>query len=226
MNLAGLRKLALQTANLRTNPKSKFAHLSDIAKERLINQVYKDNMTDDELFSAISDRIQQYNYPKNPNKQINRTALDDLPEVSEANPELERQANRILAENPEEIGEDVYYLPTQNDFEYSTEEELLNLLAENENIKKAQAYDERFRKEYAIYDKQHYQPTKGSVWHIRKSDYKPQPQHQQVRALISELLENQDDPFASGIDTISDLGAGVSPDQYKQYLDLWRNETK
>lgn len=223
MNLALLRKAALSTLNNRTNPKSKFAHLSNVAKERLVNDVVKSNMSDDELISAISDRIQQYNYPKNPNKQINRTTLDDLPDVSEANPELERQANKILADNPEEEFVDAYYLPTQEDFEYSTDEELLNLLAENENIKRAQAYDDRYRREYAIYDKQHYQPDKGPVWHIRKSIYKPQPEHQQMRALISELLENQDDPYAGGVDAISEMGSGISPDKYKQYLNEWRS---
>lgn len=198
MNLALLRKAALSTLNNKTNPKSKFAHLSNVAKERLVNDVVNSEMPEDELISAITDKIQQYNYPKNPNKQISRIALDDLPEVSEANPELERQANKILADNPEEEFVDAYYLPTQDDFEYSTDEELLNLLAENENIKRAQAYDDRYRREYAIYDKQHYQPDKGPVWRIRKSDYKPQPEHQQMRALISELLENQDDPHISG----------------------------
>lgn len=219
MSLSGLRRLALQTANLKTNPKSKFAKLSDVAKERLINDVYVENMTDDELFSAIANRIQQYNFPKNPNKQLSNNNFTK----TVSNSELEKQADDILAANPEEVSEDVYYLPTQNDFVYSTDEEILNLLAENENIKKAQAYDDRYRKEYAIYDKQHYQPTKGSVWHIKKSTYKPQPEHQKIRTLISELLENQDDPYVGGVDTISDIGSGVTPDKYKQYLDMWRN---
>ena len=223
MNLALIRKAALSTLNNKTNPKSKFAHLSNVAKERLVNDVVNSEMPEDELISAITDKIQQYNYPKNPNKQINRTALDDLPEVSEANPELERQANKILADNPEEEFVDAYYLPTQEDFEYSSDDELLNLLAENENIKRAQAYDDRYRREYAIYERQHYQPDKGPVWHIRKSTYKPQPEHQQMKALISDLLENAEDPYAGGVDVISDIGSGVSPDKYKQYLDEWRS---
>lgn len=223
MSLGLLQKNAKMLLDMKANPKSKYAHLSDVAKERLINDVYTEDITDDELISAIIDRINEFNYPKNPNKQISKTALDDLPDIGEANPELERQANKILADNPEEEFVDAYYLPTQEDFDYSTDEELLNLLAENENIKRAQEYDDRYRREYAIYDKQHYQPDKGPVWHIRKSTYKPQPEHQQMRALISELLENQDDPYAGGVDVISEMGSGVSPDKYKQYLNEWRS---
>lgn len=222
MSLGLLQKNAKMLLDMKANPKSKYAHLSDVAKERLVNDVYTENMSDEELISAIIDRINQYNYPKNPNKQISRTALDDLPEVNEANPKLEQQADEILKANPEEEFVDAYYLPTRDDFEYSDEETLLNLLAENENIKKAQAFDDRYRKEAAIYDKTHYQPTKGQVWHIRKSSYQPQPEHQKIRALISELLENQDDPYAGGVDAISEIGSGVSPDKYRQYLDEWR----
>lgn len=222
MNLALLRKAALSTLNNKANPKSKFAHLSNVAKERLVNDVVKSNMPEDELIAAITDRIQQYNYPKNPNKQISKVNIDDLPEVSAPNPQLERQADEFLAANPKEEFVDAYYLPTQDDFMYSTDDQLLNLLAENENIKKAQEFDDRFRKEYAIYDKQHYQPTKGQVWKIRKSDYKPQPEHQKIRALISDLLENAEDPYAGGVDIISDIGSGVTPDVYKKYLEEWR----
>lgn len=219
MNLGALRKAALMTLDMKANPKSKFAKLSNVAKERLVNDVYSPEMSDDELISAIVDKIQQQKMPKNPKYELKNKNNDN---ISTSYSDLERQADEILKANPEEEFVDAYYLPTQDDFEYSDEETLLNLLAENENIKRAQAFDDRYRKEVAIYDKQHYQPTKGPVWHIRKSTYKPQPEHQKMRALISDLLENQDDPYASGIDTISDTGSGVSPDKYRQYLDEWR----
>lgn len=219
MNLGTLRKAALMTLDMKANPKSKFAKLSNVAKERLVNDVYSPEMSDDELISAIVDKIQQQKMPKNPKYELKNKNNDN---ISASYSDLERQADEILKANPEEEFVDAYYLPTQDDFEYSDEETLLNLLAENENIKRAQAFDNRYRKEAAIYDKQHYQPTKGPVWHIRKSSYKPQPEHQKMRALISDLLENQDDPYASGIDAISDTGSGVSPDKYRQYLDEWR----
>ena len=211
MNLGLLRKNAKMLLDMKANPKSKYAKLSDVAKERLINQVYSEDMTDDELISAIVDKIQQQKMPKNPKYEIKPSKLKSNVDDINTNSDLERQADEILKANPEEEFVDTYYLPTQDDFN-GDEETLLNLLAENENIRKAQEFDDRYRKQYAIYDKQHYQPTKGPVWRIKKSTYKPQPEHPKMRALISELLENQDDPYASGI----------SPDKYRQYLEEWR----
>ena len=182
MNGALLRRLALQTAELKTNPKSRFARLHPNARKRIVNSVYQDNMTDDELFKAISEKVMQHPMPKNPTKEAAVTQHDyenmasEYDRLIQPNKALEAEADKILAANPEKFTGDTEEIFNPTDLDYMYDEDLIpNMIVERLNAEKARDFDARYRKAYAIYDRQHYQPTMGRVTHIRRNGYRPQP---------------------------------------------------
>lgn len=178
MNGALLRRLALQTAELKANPKSRFAHLHPSVRKRIVNSVYQDNMTDDELFKAISDKIMQHPMPKNPTKEAAVSQKDyekSYDELIAPNKALEDKADEILAANPEKFTGDTEEIFNPTDFDYMYDEDLIpDMIVERLNAQKAREFDDRYRKAYAIYDRQHYQPTMSKVTHIRRNSYVPQ----------------------------------------------------
>lgn len=196
MNGALLRRLALQTAELKTNPKSRFARLHPSARKRIVDSVYQDNMTDDELFKAISDKIMQHPMPKNPTKEAAVSQLDyekSYDELIAPNKELEAEADKILAANPEKFTGDTEEIFNPTDLDYMYDEDLIpNMIVEKLNAQRARDFDTRYRKAYAIYDRQHYQPTLGRVTRIRRNTYKPQPdKHSGSKLPFDERMEDE-----------------------------------
>jgi hypothetical protein len=196
MNGALLRRLALQTAELKTNPKSRFARLHPNARKRIVDSVYQDNMTDDELFKAISDKIMQHPMPKNPTKEAAVSQRDyekSYDELIAPNKELEAEADKILAANPEKFTGDTEEIFDPTDLDYMYDEDLIpNIIVEKINAQRARDFDARYRKAYAIYDRQHYQPTMGRVKHIWRKGYKPQPDRSSGRKLpFNERMEDE-----------------------------------
>lgn len=196
MNLGQLRKYALMTAQMKTNPKSRFARLHPIAQERVINSVYSPDMTDDELFKAIADEIVQYPMPKNPIKEAAVSQKDyekSYDELIAPNRALEDEADKILSANPEKFTGDTEEIFDPTDLDYMYNEDLLpNIIAEKLNAQKAREFDARYRKAYAIYDRQHYQPTIGRVTHIRRNTYKPQPDRSsRAKIPFNERMEDE-----------------------------------
>lgn len=227
MNLIALRKLALQKALKKTNPQSKFAHLHPVVQERLVNSVYTPDMSEDALFKAIADKIVQHPMPKNSTKKAAisqndyEKSYDDLIAPNEA---LEAEADKILAANPEKFSGDTEEIFNPIELDYMYNEDLIpNMIVEKLNAQKAREYDARYRKAYAIYERQKYQPTLGPVYHIRRNNYKPQPVNHKNRIPFDERYTNMEDPFAGGTDTLSDIGSGVTMDKYKQFLDHIRS---
>ena len=228
MNLGQLRKYALMTAQTKTNPNSRFARLHPVAQERLVNSVYNPDMSDDELFKAIADKIVQHPMPKNPIKEAAVSQKDyekTYDELIAPNKVLEEEADKILAANPEKFTGDTEEIFEPTDLDLMFGEDLIpNMIVEKLNAQKAREYDARYRKAYAIYDRQHYQPTLGRVTHIRRNTYKPQPDRSSgAKIPFDERYTNMEDPFAGGIDTSSDIGSGVTMDKYKQFLDYIRS---
>lgn len=228
MNLGQLRKYALMTAQMKANPKSRFAHLHPIVQERLVNSVYNPDMSDDELFKAIANKIVQHPMPKNPTKEAAVSQLDyekSYDELIAPNRKLEAEADKILAANPEKITGDTEEIFNPTEFDYMYDEDLIpNMIVERLNAQKAREYDDRYRKAYAIYDRQHYQPTMGRVTHIRKNSYKPLLDNSsRPKIPFDERYTNMEDPFAGGIDTVSDIGSGIPIDKYRQFLDYVRS---
>ena len=213
MSLVMLRKLALQKALKKTNPRSRFARLHPVEQKRIVNSVYKPDMSDDELFRAIAHKITHPEYEKS------------YDELIAPNKKLEAEADKILAENPEPSNldtEDMFNVD-RYDLEYTDDDELLqNLLVEQINAAKAREYDKRYRQAYAIYERQKYQPTLGPVYHIRRNTYKPQVYEKRgAKVPFNELLENADHPFAAS-EIPTEIGSGISPDKYREFLDYIR----
>lgn len=231
MNLGQLRKYALMTAQMKTNPKSRFAHLHPVAQERLVNSVYSPDMSDDDLFKAIADKIVQHPMPKNPTKEAAVTQLDyenlesEYDRLIQPNKALEDEADKILAANPEKFTGDTEEIFDPTDLDYMYDEDLIpNMIVEKINAQRARDFDARYRKAYAIYDRQQYQPTMGRVTHIGRKGYIPQPDRSSgAKIPFDERYTNMEDPFAGGIDAPSDVGSGVSMDKYKQFLDHIRS---
>lgn len=104
------QKNARMLADLKTNPKSKYAKLSDAEKNNLIRLVYKEGMNDDELFDAIRNQIQSrrnFNTPEvkdytksvsdyDYNEPFNKELYSQL---TKPNTKLEQQADKILNED-------------------------------------------------------------------------------------------------------------------------------
>lgn len=226
MNATLLRKLALTLAENKTNPKSKFAHLSPEAKQRVVNSSFKHNQTDDELFKAISENVSKHTMPKNPTHKVASVSQKDYEydELIAPNQKLEAEADKILAANPEPDDfdtEDMFNID-RYDLEYTDNDELLqNLMIEQINNQKARDFDKRYRTEYAKWEQKQYQPTKGPVYHIRKKNYIPKERKGTITP-INELIENANDPYAGGVDLPTDIGSGVTMDKYKQFLDYIR----
>lgn len=212
MNLMMLRKLALQKALKKTNPQSKFAKMHPIEQMEIVNKAYKPNMSDDALYQAIADKIMHPDYEK---------SYDDLIAPNKA---LEAEADKILAANPEKFTGDTeeIFNPTEADYIYD-KDLIPNMIVERLNAQKAREYDNNYRKAYAIYERQKYQPTLGPVYHIRRKNYMPQPENYKNRIPFDERYTNMEDPFAGGTDTLSDIGSGVTMDKYKQFLDHIRS---
>lgn len=210
MNLGQLRKYALMTAQMKTNPKSRFARLHPVAQERLVNSVYSPDMTDDDLFKAIADKIVQHPMPKNPTKEAAVSQLDyekSYDDLIAPNRALEAEADKILAANPEKFTGDTEEIFDPTDLDYMYDEDLIpNIIVEKINAEKARDFDARYRKAYAIYDRQHYQPTMGRVKHIWRKGYKPQPDRSSGRKLPfndrmeDEGLPNFEDAYYPGED--------------------------
>ena len=226
MNATLLRKLALTLAENKTNPKSKFAHLSPEAKQRIVNSSFEPNQTDDELFKAISENVSKHTMPKNPTHKVASVSQKDYEydELIAPNSKLEAEADKILAANPEPDDfdtEDLFNID-RYDLEYTDDDELLqNLMIEQINNQKARDFDKRYRTEYAKWEQKQYQPTKGPVYHIRKKNYIPRERKGTITP-INELIENANDPYAGGVDLPTDIGSGVTMDKYKQFLDYIR----
>lgn len=104
------QKNARMLADLKTNPKSKYAKLSDAEKNNLIRLIYKEGMNDNELFDAIRNQIQtrrNFNIPKV--KDYTKSVYDyDYNEpfdselytqLTKPNTKLEQQADKILKED-------------------------------------------------------------------------------------------------------------------------------
>ena len=104
------QKNARMLADLKTNPKSKYAKLSDAEKNNLIRLVYKEGMNDNELFDAIRNQIQSrrnFNTPEV--KDYTKSVYDyDYNEpfdkelysqLTKPNTKLEQQADKILKED-------------------------------------------------------------------------------------------------------------------------------
>lgn len=196
MNLGQLRKYALMTAQMKTNPKSRFARLHPVAQERLVNFVYTPDMSDDELFKAIADKIVQQPMPKNPTKEAAVSQRDyekSYDELIAPNKALEAEADKILATNPEKFTGDTEEIFDPTDIDYMYDEDLIpNMIVEKLNAQRARDFDARYRKAYAIYDRQHYQPTMSSVTRIRRNTYKPQPdRHSGAKIPFDERMEDE-----------------------------------
>ena len=214
MNATLLRKLALTLAENKTNPKSKFAHLSPEAKQRVVNSSFKHNQTDDELFKAISENVSKHTMPKNPTHKVASVSQKDYEydELIAPNKALEAEADKILAANPEKFTGDTEEIFEPTDLDYMYGEDLIpDMIVEKLNAQRAREYDARYRKAYAIYNRQHYQPTLGRVTHIRRNTYKPQPDRSSgAKIPVDERYTNMEDLFAGGIDTPEDLsGCGL-----------------
>ena len=196
MSLGRLRKLALMTAQMKANPKSRFAHLHPDTQKRLVNSVYTPNMSDDDLFKAIADKIVQHPMPKNPTKRAAvsqndyEKSYDDLIAPNET---LEAEADKILAANPEKFTGDTEEIFNPSELDYMYDEDLIpDMIVEKLNAQRARDFDARYRKAYAIYDRQHYQPTLGPVYHIRRNGYKSQPDRSSGRKLpFDERMEDE-----------------------------------
>lgn len=104
------QKNARMLADLKTNPKSKYAKLSDAEKNNLIRLVYKEGMNDNELFDAIRNQIQSkrnFNTPevKDYTKSVydydyNEPFDSELySQLTKPNTKLEQQADKILNED-------------------------------------------------------------------------------------------------------------------------------
>lgn len=104
------QKNARMLADLKTNPKSKYAKLSDAEKNNLIRLVYKEGMNDDEFFDAIRNQIQSrrnFNTPevKDYTKPVydydyNEPFDKELySQLTKPNTKLEQQADKILNED-------------------------------------------------------------------------------------------------------------------------------
>ena len=166
MNIFQLRKIALQKALKKTNPNSIFARMHPIEQMEMVKDAYEPSMSDDQLFQAIAKRVIE-------NKNSEYSEYDRLIQPNKA---LEAEADKILAANPEKFTGDTEEIFDPTDLEYMYDEDLIpNMIVEKLNAQKAREYDARYRKAYAIYDRQHYQPTMGRVTHIRRNGYKPQP---------------------------------------------------
>lgn len=104
------QKNARMLADLKTNPKSKYAKLSDAEKNNLIRLVYKEGMSDNELFDAIRNQIQtrhNFNTPtvKNYTKSVSDYDYNEpfdkelYSQLTKPNTKLEQQADKILNED-------------------------------------------------------------------------------------------------------------------------------
>lgn len=104
------QKNARMLADLKTNPKSKYAKLSDAEKNNLIRLVYKEGMNDDELFDAIRNQIQtrrNFNTPevKDYTKSVSDYDYNEpfdkelYSQLTKPNTKLEQQADKILKED-------------------------------------------------------------------------------------------------------------------------------
>ena len=104
------QKNARMLADLKTNPKSKYAKLSDAEKNNLIRLVYKEGMNDDELFDAIRNQIQtrrNFNTPevKDYTKSVSDYDYNEpfdkelYSQLTKPNTKLEQQADEILKED-------------------------------------------------------------------------------------------------------------------------------
>lgn len=215
MNIFQLRKIALQKALKNTNPNSLFAKMHPTEQMEMVKDAYKPSMSDDQLFQAIAKRVIE-------NKNSEYSEYDRLIQPNKA---LEAEADKILAANPEKFTGDTEEIFNPTEFDYMYDEDLIpNIIVERLNAQKAREYDDRYRKAYAIYDRQHYQPTMGRVIHIRKNSYIPQTNgSSRAKIPFDERYTNMEDPFAGGIDIQSEIGSGISPDKYRQYLDEWRS---
>lgn len=113
------QKNARMLADLKTNPKSKYAKLSDAEKDNLIRLVFKEGMNDDELFDAIRNQIQSrhnFNTPtvKDYTKHVSDYDYNEpfdkelYSQLTKPNTKLEQQADKILNEDAYRklIGED------------------------------------------------------------------------------------------------------------------------
>lgn len=215
MNLIMLRKLAHQKALKKTNPRSVFARMHPGEQRAIIDKVYKPDMTDDELFKAITHKITHPDYEKT------------YDELIAPNKKLEAEADKILAENPEPNNldtEDLFNID-RYDHEFTDDDELLqNLVVEQINAAKAREYDKRYRQAYAIYERQKYQPTLGPVYHVRRNTYKPQVYEKRgAKVPFNELLENADHPFAAS-EIPTEVGSGISPQKYIEFLEYIRSK--
>lgn len=214
MDIFQLRRLAHQKALKKTNPRSIFARMHPGEQKAIIDKVYKPDMSDDELFKAIAHKITHPDYEKS------------YDELIAPNKQLEAEADRILAENPEPSNldtEDLFNID-RYDHEFTDDDELLqNLVVEQINAAKAREYDKRYRQAYAIYERQKYQPTLGPVYHIRKNTYKPQVYERHgAKVPFNELLENADYPYVAS-DVPTEIGSGVSPEKYREFLEYIRS---
>lgn len=104
------QKNARMLADLKTNPKSKYAKLSDAEKDNLIRLVFKEDMNDDELFDAIRNQIQSrhnFNTPtvKDYTKPVSDYDYNEpfdkelYSQLTKPNTKLEQQADKILNED-------------------------------------------------------------------------------------------------------------------------------
>lgn len=104
------QKNARMLADLKTNPKSKYAKLSDAEKNNLIRLVYKEGMNDDDLFDAIRNQIQSkhnFNTPivKDYTKPVSDYDYNEpfnkelYSQLTKPNTKLEQQADKILNED-------------------------------------------------------------------------------------------------------------------------------
>lgn len=104
------QKNARMLADLKTNPKSRYAKLSDAEKNNLIRLVYKEGMNDDDLFDAIRNQIQaKHNFNTPTIKDYTKSVSDyDYNEpfdkelysqLTKPNTKLEQQADKILNED-------------------------------------------------------------------------------------------------------------------------------
>lgn len=214
MNIFQLQKIALQKALKKTDPRSQFAHMHKLDQLELVKDAYKPSMSDDQLYKAITQRVIE-------NKNNKASEYDRLIEPNKA---LEAEADKILAANPEKFTgdtEDIFNID-ELDYMYSDNDELLqNLIAERLNNQKARDFDKRYRTEYAKWEQRQYQPTKGPVYHIRNKNYIPREREGTITP-FNDLIENAEAPYAGGVELPSDVGSGVTPDKYREFLDYIR----
>lgn len=104
------QKNARMLADFKTNPKSKYAKLSDAEKNNLIRLVYKEGMNDDELFDAIRNQIQTKHNLNTPTVKDYTKSVSDYDynepfdkelysQLTKPNTKLEQQADKILNED-------------------------------------------------------------------------------------------------------------------------------